>query len=415
MNMKRIGTLLMAMILCLGLLAACGDGETAQTPATTENATPEYRVTLTDALGAPITSGVVVKFMQNGEQIAMQKLDANGVAAKTLDRGEYTVELQFVDSDVEYKYDASNLKVTAEQPELTIVLSVALKAESQTIHVSGVDREAYPVKVGTTQVTLNASERSYFLFTPTESGMYEFSLVGSDAAIGYYGAPHFVQSESAAEVTDNKFTYSIRPDSIGTGNTGTTVMVIGIDAGEGEAILCIERIGDHEKTVEDEPWIVYKAAMAPVAYTLPSGTQLADFDLTATHNLVKDADGHYHLNTADGPQVFVRLGNAATVKYLDPFETILEHTGVNCYFYDENGEFVKKEKYGDCLLEYIACVDEDSGVYPLNDDLMYIIQRAGEHNGWWSTKNYIFRDDMGNNVPGILEESAWLFMCCYAN
>ena len=97
-------------------------------------------------------------------------------------------------------------------------------------------------------------------------------------------------------------------------------------------------------------------------------------------------------------------------------ETILEHTGVGRYFYKdaEKKEFDRKENYADCLLQYIACVDKDSGLYPLTEDLKYIIQNNGEHQGWWDPNgNYIFLDDAGNSVPGINNEIAWLFMCCY--
>ena len=92
----------------------------------------------------------------------------------------------------------------------------------------------------------------------------------------------------------------------------------------------------------------------------------------------------------------------------------MEHTGVSCYFYDESGNFQKKENYAECLGKYIACVDENSGLYPLTEDLQYIIQRSGDQNGWWKQDgNYIFRNDSGENIPGINSDIAWLFMCCY--
>lgn len=263
MNLKRIGALSMALVLSIGLMAGCSDANSGSngganagtTTGTTESAELAYRVTLTDGM-TPVTRGVVVKFMQNGTQAGMQKPDENGVAEKTLPRGEYTVELQFTDK--EYRYDASKLTLTGDAPELEIVLSNSLGEEKQSLFANGKDYDAYCVGLGSTMVPLNPSDRSYFLFAPTESGLYEFSLAGSDAAIGYYGAPHFVQETSAAEVVDNKFTISVRPDMIGTGNTGTSAYVIGVEAGEGEAALCIQRIGEHEWSVADEPWINYK-------------------------------------------------------------------------------------------------------------------------------------------------------------
>ena len=411
-TMKKIFALVLALALCLTVLSACGGSGK-------QSGDPVYKVRVVDALGNPITSGVVVKFMQNGTQTGMQVVGENGVAEKAMPKGEYTVELQFTNSDTDYKYDTENLKVTADKPELEIVLSVGLSEKTQALTVSGKDVEAHYITVGGTEITLDGANRTYFLFAPTESGTYEFSLQGSDAAIGYYGAPHFVQEQSAAEVTDNKFTVSIRPDMIGSGNTGTTVLVVGVDAGEGNAVFGIERIGDHEWTVTDEPWTVYEAKTTPSAYTLPAGAQFSEFDLTATtdtYKLVLDENGFYHLDSADGPLVLVRLGKNATVKYLDPYETILEHTGINCYFYKdaEKKEFDRKENYAECVNAYIACVDEASGMYPLTEDLKYIIENNGVQQGWWDTKvNYIFRDEAGNNIMNINTEIAWLFMCCY--
>lgn len=408
MTMKRIFALLLVAVLCVSVLSACGGNGSGEVA---------YQVTVVDAMGAPVTSGVVVKFMQNGAQAGMQVVNENGVAEKTLPAGDYTVELQFTDSENQYSYDASAVTLTAKEAAAEVVLSLNLSEETQSLHVAGKVYEAHYITVGATNITLDAENKSYFLFTPTEGGTYEFSLKGSDAAIGYYGAPHFVQEASAAEVKDNKFTVSIRPDMIGTGNTGTTVLVLGVDAGEGEAVFGITRIGDHQWSIADEPWTPYNLKTVPESYTLPAGTNIAEFDLTKptdSYKLVADEKGFFHLDSANGPLVLVRLGKAAKVKYLDPFETILEHTGVNCYFYDDNGEFLRKEEYSEHLMKYIECVDETSGLYPLTEDLQYFIKNSGEQNGWWKTDgNYIFRNDNGEHVIGINNEIAWLFMCCY--
>ncbi len=411
-NMRKTSALVLALVLCLSLvLTACGGGGNSGEAA--------YKVSIKDALGNPYTSGVVVKFMQNGQQAGMQVVNAEGVAEKALPKGDYTVQLQFTGSE-EYYYDAADLQLSAEKTELDVVLSYLQPDEGQSLTAQGKDCEAYVVSVGCTWVELDDEDRSYFLFAPTEAGTYEFSVIGSDAAIGYYGAPHFVQENSAAEVVDNKFTSSIRADMIGTSNTGTTVLVIGIDATQDEnAILAIQRTGDPEWTVEDEPWIVYTATTQPAPYTLPAGAKIGEFDLTASSDTYKlvlnDTDKTYHLNTADGPQVLVRLGKNAQVKYLASFETILDRSGVSKYFYDDNGEFVKKESYSECLLEYIKNVDEESGLYPLTEDLKYIIQNRGDHSGWWGDDNalYLFKDETGNKVPDINADIAWLFMCCY--
>jgi len=428
MNMKTIKALILAlsMLCCVAVFAACG--EQPSQPSGENNPASDgsaYRVTVVDAFGEPVTDGVIVRFMQGTQQASMQVVGKDGVAAKELDAGEYTVELKFTDEDAAYYYDPANVSLTAEKRELQITLYNALSGEPQTLYapsLKGDSREcaAYAVTVGGTYVELEPGERNYFLFAPTEAGTYEISVQNCDAAVGYYGAPHFVQQMSAADVVDNMLTMSIRASMIGTNGTGTTVLVLGLDAPEGQTsgILTVRRTGEPQWSIEDEPWHVYQATHELAPFTTPSGT-LKDFDLKAasdTYNLVLDSKGFYHLDSAEGPLVLVKLGAASGgSSYLAAFETILERSGVTKYFYDEEGNFVKKESYSECLLEYIKHMDEESGLYPLTEDLKYIIQMRGDHYGWFDTSSsgYIFVDVNGNPVPGINHDISWLFMCGY--
>lgn len=403
--MKRTSALL-AMLLCFALLlTGCGKAESGDVT---------YTVTVKDALGTPYTTGVVVKFLQNGEQVAMQPCDENGTAAKTLAAGDYTVELSFTDTETTYHYD-KDLTLTAEKTALDVVLAEGVKGEATPLSVGSEECDAYPIAVGGTYVELAANRRNYFLFTPTGEGTYKFFVAdGTDATLGYYGAPHFVQETSTVELTDGAFTISVSSSMIGTGDSGTSVYVIGVDSEATSCVLAVERIGAAQKTLEDEPWTIYEAKTEPAAYTLPAGAAIKEFDLTANYTVVlNEADGYYHLDTADGPLVLVRL--AEDSDYIASFQTILDRSGVSKYFFDENGEFVKKESYSECLLEYIACADEAEGVYPLTEDLKYIIQQRGDYVGWWDvdSPSYLFVDAEGYDIPDINHDIAWLLMCCY--
>ena len=413
---KKFGAFaLCAMLLCMSLvLAACGGEQAAATP----SGDIEYVVNVVDGAGTPYTSGIIVQFMKDGEKAGLQTIDANGVASKTMAAGEYTVELMFTGDASEYFYEKEGLVLTAAEPVLNVVLSQSITAEAQTLYVDGSEYDAYNVTAGSTYVKLDAEKRNYYLFTPELAGTYEFSVSDATAQLGYYGAPHYVQSVNAAEVVDGKFTVSIKASMIGTGNTGTTVLVLGIDAGESsECVLTVERIGEPQWDVTDEPWTIYQPTTPPTAYTLPAGANLQKFDIMAssdTYSLVlNEKDGFYHLNDENGPLVLMYLGE--DVQYLDCFKTILDHTGVNRYFFDDNGDFIRKENYVDCLVQYIGCMDEDKGVYPLTEDLKYILQMEGEDSGWFDPESaqYLFIDDNGFNVDGINDEISWLFMCCY--
>lgn len=404
-NLKKLFSVLLIAALTLSLftLTACDKGE------------KDYTVNVKDALGNPYTSGIVVKFMQGGKQVAMQSCNEQGAATKSLTNGRYNVVLQFADTETEYYYD-TDIKLTSRKNEVDVILAYKITSEPE---ILSDEYEAYPVNLGCTYVELEKG-RNYFLFTPTEAGNYEFSIPeGKNVTIGYYGAPHFVQENSAAEVKDNKFSISVKTSMIGSGDTGTSTFVIGIDADKKakNCVLGIERIGDAIKTIEDEPWTIYQKTVELQDYKLPAGAEIKEFDLTAstdTYNMVlNENDGYYHLNDANGPLVLVRL--AEDNEYIACFKTMLDRSGVNKYFFDEDEKFIKKESYSECLLEYIEYVDEDKGVYPLTEDLKYIIQQRGEYVGWWDIENsgYMFKDESGANITDINAEIAWLFMCCY--
>lgn len=411
-NMKKIK---MFKMLALVLIAACiltafaacgGEGGKELSAEAT------YRVIFQDAAGKAYSQGIVVKFMQNGQQAGMQMANESGVAEKTLPRGDYTVELQFTEGN--YIYDNSNMTLTADKTELKVLLSQPLSEETQELSVG----TAHYVSEGCTNITLDAENRSYFIFAPKAVGKYEVSLINATAPIGYYGGSiHYVWDHSAVDVVDNKFSVDIKA-----GQLGGAVMIIGVDAGEGAAILSVQNIGDPDWSVEEEPWTIYNPTVEIKPYTLPAGAKLNKFDIkapTETYKLVLgENDGFYHLDSADGALVVVVLGeNAKDTEYVPPFQTILDKQGVRRYFFDEEGNFLKKEEYSECVLKYIENMDEASGVYPLTADLMYIIQQHGAQAGWFDdaadNARYLFLDQDGNRVVGVNSEISWLFMCRY--
>ncbi len=422
-------SIIIVLLLCISILCACGNehGQDASTGDTTPPASGDvkYCVSVVDPVGNPVTSGVIVNFMSGENNVGMQTTNLQGVAELTLSRGTYTVQLAFVDSSAQYYFDTENLTLTPENSSLKIVLCNAPVVDEKTYTTydpeTGVESSyteyLYHAGVGYTHIPLTADVRNYVYFTPTESGLYQFSVLEKDTTIGYYGSPFFILGDSAAELDDNgAFTINVTKSMIGSGNTGTSILVLGIDAGSLEnCILSIQRIGDAELTIEDMPWETYSATFNIQPYTLPAGANIQNFDLTATgYTLVlNETDGYYHLNTADGPIVYAKLGVASD--YLDSIQTILDNSGISRYYYDDSGNFVKKVTFSECLLNYISAMDSGSGLYPLTQDLAYIFKERGEYVGWWdvSSPGFVFKDKNGNPVPGINSDIAWLFLCCY--
>lgn len=401
--MKKTVAFLCAMLVCGCLFGGCSQDTPQEIPANTD-----YSVTVTDGLGAPVTSGVIVQFLQNGQQVAMQPVNAQGVATKNLPTGEYTVQLQFTSGDASYYYDPNHVTLTGQS--LTIRLLQLPAGEKQTVYADSAEYEAYTLASGFFRVSL-VQGMNYFLFSAPEAGSYQVSVPEGNAEVGYYGSPHFIQSQSALPVVDNALTLSIKESMLG----GQYVLGLYAEAAE-TCVLAIQRTGDPEWDISDEPWTVYKTTATLSQYTLPDGAKLTDFDLTADgYSLVyNETDGFYHLNTTDGPLVLVYLGVSS--KYLDALNVVAEKSNVCKIFYDEDGNFLKKETYNECLLEYFEVMDANAGVYPLTKDLEYIIQQRGEYYGWWDSTNascYLFKDSAGNPIPGINEQIAWLFACAY--
>ena len=408
--MKRMLVLFLTLTLCLGL-AACGGNEGPQLA----EGEALYKVSVVDALGNPYTAGVIVQFLQNGQQVAMQVVNDQGVAEKALPKGDYSVELKFTDAKANYYYEADSAKLTEKENQLTVELYAAAGEETGLFAYSlkagqTVETKAYQVGVGCTWVDLVVEERNYFLFTPTQAGTYKISLKSGEGAVGYYGAPHFVQELSAVDVIDNTVSISVRPDSIGEGGI-TSSLVIGVDAQSETGLLLIERIGDHEHTASDEPWTPYQTTHDPQPYTLPDGAKLTYVDIkgkTEDYQLVMGADGFYHLGTADGPLMYINLGKEApnlSLQIMTMGDGVAGGAPVRKYFYDDAGNFLKKEDYTDIVIDYIENADQDTMVYPLTADMEYILKNAGA--GWWTSTdpNYIF--------DGCNPELGWLFACCY--
>jgi hypothetical protein len=122
-------------------------------------------------------------------------------------------------------------------------------------------------------------------------------------------------------------------------------------------------------------------------------------------NATDELEGVSH---GDSPFPLVLARLAEPNQYLDSFKTILDNTAIRRYFFEADGTFIRKEEYSNCVLEYLQYVDEDAGVYPLTEDLMYIIRQHGDYAGWYDKdgQNYLFDGEE------VLEGNGWMFLLC---
>ncbi len=424
MNMKRMLCLALAVLMLSLALCGCQEQQQEQ-PAGNAN----YKITVIGADGNPVGAGIVaVRFKQDGVQKAMQIVGADGTATKELPKGDYQVELSFTSDDTVYTYDLADMTLSATKTELQVDLYNIQPDRFRTMNVKigeGQMREypGYDVAAGRTRVALTEGDRSFFIFAPTESGIYEVSFTGDISSIGHYGAPFFVQERNVGEFVEGKenvLKLTVMPSQIGQGETGTGEWVIGIDGAAGVAggILNIIRVGDY---VEAVPWTSYQSVCSKEQYTLPEGAVVKDIDMLADNNVVLNPeDGFYHLGDANGPLVLVRLGEKSDdgCRYLlDSWESLASTSWIVTYHYDEEGNLSKKINYSACILQYFELDDEQTGLYPLNEDLKTIIMDMGEYMGWWDPTgpNYLFyeRDNASAVQIPIKLDNGWLFNCCY--
>ena len=403
---------IMAAVLALSMLftlCACGSNNE-------DNGMANYQVKVLDGEGNALTTGVIVKFLKDGQQVAMQPVNGEGIAAKELDKGDYTVELTFTNSELSGYYDASLAVLSSDKTALELKLIPSLGTVSYDLVAGGEDYTAYLVNAGSTYLPVKATVRNYFMFNPEQAGTYKISVDNDAIKVGYYGSPFFVQEVSALDVVDNTITLSISESALG----GS--YVLGLDGADADtnAVLSVVRIGDPQETISDKPWTEYKTTHTPSPYTLNlNGKTLKYIDIKGKTEDAKivfnDTDGFYHFGSAEGPVVLMQLGKDAPYFSL---QTVIEGDGlgggspIREYFFDGNGtdveNFIKKEDYTEILRTYFENMDPDAGVYPLTKDLEYIIKNGCKQ--WWD------KDDPDYSEFSITDcnpEIGWMFALCY--
>ncbi len=365
-----------------------------------------YAVTVLDYSGAAVT-GIPVTFRNESAPVGMGITDAGGRAQLSLPKGEYTVQLPG-----NYHCEDLNVLLTQDQPEAVLtVIPVVNTANKAQLYVG----DAYYVEAGQTYLpNMQDNVTNYFIFQPSQTGVYRISSTAG--TVSYWGATdaYITDQTTTTDFDGNAYTREYRQDQV-----GNTICIIGV-TGTAEATLLITRMGDVELTDEEKAeWIIFAGTETPAAGTkyVPTQTGTLTFvdvtGTTAANTPVKGDDGLYHLGSKTGPVLYVKLGPTG-YRHVSFYNMMGNEQGGGARFsavFYENGKFVKKEMYNDCLKAYTQAVDaEGLGLYPLNDDLIYMLKNGGAQMGWWDSTNpnYLFSAAQGLNT-----ELAWMFNVCY--
>ena len=374
-----------------------------------------YTVQVVDANGAGLAD-ILVTFNQEGSPVTMVPVDSTGTAVANLPSGDYTITLTSA-SGAALKFDASQAILTADKTSVTIMVAADISGSS---HESAYWGSYFRISTGSVWLdltnTINYVEEFscyMYVFYPSQTGIYRFS-VSDGAILGYYGGISFPNGPS--KDTNNEegyFEITVVDGEFANGNQPS--YVIGLDGGGmDEATLTVVRAAD---APEELPRIEYEPTTEIVPFKLTGSGTLKYVDLTKTNNIEKKSDGFYYLS---GKKLYVNLSNGA------PYITIGNMLGV---LYDPNtGEWANSsmgtgmkgliyegtqvvaiEDFTECMSNYVRASDPVSGLYPLNDDLIHMIQNTGAYMGWWneSSPNYLF-----SSITGLNVDTAWMFAVC---
>lgn len=390
----------------------------------------EYTVTVLDGFGAPI-SGVEVSFMSGNSEAAKVNTDKDGKAAAKLTAGEYSV---VITSSDDLLSSAESYTVSASTPSLEISL-VALAQNPEMVYPGEVETDkalagVYNVSIGSVRVPVQKGKIRYLFFTPSEGALYHVYTDSDKVEVGYYGGSFFVTPNNTGKIDENgvlllEVLHTQIGGKIVLGLTSTSASV-------DECTLTIVKAADIEIKDVERPWEQYVPTQVPTEQTTtPSGTmkyvpiEINFSTMQGTKEIevvYNEKDGYYHLNTADGPVLYVRI--TQSTKYLDPLKTIVLLTNIGKSFYDEDGKLEKKESYVDAIHidtitypnnknpYYSKVADKKYGVVPLNEELIYILKNVGEDD--WYKKghpDYIF--DNATIPADVMPQNAWLFACVY--
>ena len=389
-----------------------------------------YTVTVKDAVGN-VMPNVIVSFYKGEVKAGSKPTNNEGKAQIRLVKDSYTYTLTFTGDT--YYYDESACTLTADVVESTVTLyGEVSEDETVSLMLAGIGEErpnGYIVRgIGGFRSTFTTTAKTYFVWIPSESGEYKISYVANTGVkLNSCGITDYVQEDICEEedrIDRASFNYTVKAQYIGSGVTdaeiaaSTTKLVFSVQGiiGNGTGTLLIERVGDLAWDPSAEPWVEYVPETAPTEFVINESGTLTNVDIhtnvTAVYN---ENDGYYHLNSIDGPILYVLLNDTPDnipAEGWVSFEHLTANTRFGCYVYDEEGNFVRKQSYHQYLLDILEVVGED-GLYPLTQGLKDGIQLYGDYYGWWDleSETHIF----GTNALGIVEEAAWLFACYYFN
>lgn len=249
--------------------------------------------------------------------------------------------------------------------------------------------------LGTATYVVDGSyEYTVFAFEPAETGKYTIS--SDNALIGLVSTNGmWITVGASTAVIESEFVSANTFDWTCT-SVGQSIWVA-VKAPEASANITVAYEEVEIKTIPRE---YYVNTVTPAPFVFNGNADALEYVDTfdgICDSAVLGADGYYHLNTADGPILFANIA--------DP---IMSLASANDYgqlkeLIYENGEVVMILDFTMAMIDYIECMDENSGLYPLTADLIAVFSQAGTSLGWYGADGWIGGED----------GDEWMFACYY--
>lgn len=235
----------------------------------------------------------------------------------------------------------------------------------------------------TTVTPMDGYTYSIFKFVPSETGVYTITAP-EGVLLSYWGSSTsyvgFNFTENETNSIEVEFTYGC--------------IWVGVQADEA-VTLTFTKTGDAQNNNQTS-YTNAEATETPYGGDDISGWKWVNVLDGTTDTAVLGEDGYYHLNSADGPVLFVDL-NA------NRFNIILSEANSTGALKDA----VNHVQYKYLVNAYLEA--SDNGVVALTEELMVMLQNVGASKGW-------FGSNMNMNIfsKEVDVDEAWMFACKYS-
>lgn len=263
------------------------------------------------------------------------------------------------------------------------------------------------LKVGNTAVTAAGDITTLYLFTPANVGLYRVSVDDPAATISFwYGTAQYI-SQPADSVVGG--------DLIVTCTAVGQRLLIGL-SGTNAATITIAT----EPGYVAPPTVVYETyrnVHRPSWWFSMPEDPLTAVDITRPQTVVADSQGIYHLNSVDGPTVYVNMrASIWTDLYLWYYPEDVEGeewppVDVLRGRREVTEEYIYCYDFVEAMADYADALDYD-GYYYLTVDLANFIQMFGRDQGWFVPQYSPFEPIRQEQ---FIEESAWLVNTYYVS